>query len=644
MRSCSGERSCTSSTTMWPKDRTSSSSADGRRPPPAGVGLGSSPAGQNPTSSRARSIRSRFGPARAGARPRRGPRTVRASSTRAASAAVQGTSSSERLRGRYSDACSAGVRMPWPAAASSGPGAEEVVEQLVGGQPGPHPVEGLGKGRTSGGAGDRAPPGRAPPRRSGSSPGLRPHPGSPRRGPGRRVQLPPASGQSGDRRDPAGPSPRPSSLPGRLRMSRRNRRYWSARRRTTCCSTNRRRALWVPDRRRAWATISADSAAVQPEGRRPRTGRPRRARSGRWRVRTARAITRAMRASPFSRATVGRVGAPDPDLGHQPGDRRQGDPGLAQGGQHLLDVAEEQRVGPDHQHPLALQGEPVGVEEVGGPVQGHRRLAGAGAALDHQDAGQGRADDLVLLALDGGHDVAHVAGPGLARGRPAGRPGPPRASPSVHQAGAVRPRPVRSPTSTSAGPVAGAGEVLVLDPDDRAAPDGQVATAGQALGIEPGGPVEGLGHRGPPVHDQRLVVARPTRPAGRCGTTPPPRRPSSGSRSIRPKHRAWSPMSSWASRARLVRTTMSRSVRDWNVPPRPRSSTRLEHAVGVAPAWPRGPGGPDRGTAALPRDPVLPSTSVPSSRGVTGERLDSNGPAACRCARPTMAAGRWRLR
>ena len=109
---------------------------------------------------------------------------------------------------------------------------------------------------------------------------------------------------------------------------------------------------------------------------------------------------------------VGRAVLPDPDLGDQPGHGRQGHPGLAQRREYLLDVAEEERVGPDHQHALALEREPVGVEEVGRPVEGHGRLAGARAALDHQDAGQRGPDDLVLLALDGRDDVGHPTGPG----------------------------------------------------------------------------------------------------------------------------------------------------------------------------------------------------------------------------------------
>ena len=49
-------------------------------------------------------------------------------------------------------------------------------------------------------------------------------------------------------------------------------------------------------------------------------------------------------------------------------------------------------------------------------------------------------------------------------------------------------------------------EVLVLEAEDGAPAHGQVAAAGQALGVEAGGPVERLGHRRPPVDDQRLVV------------------------------------------------------------------------------------------------------------------------------------------
>ena len=72
------------------------------------------------------------------------------------------------------------------------------------------------------------------------------------------------------------------------------------------------------------------------------------------------------------------------------GQHRQLDAGLAEAREHLLDVAEEEPVGADHEHALALEREPVGVEQVGGAVEGDDRLAGAGAALHDEHARAGR--------------------------------------------------------------------------------------------------------------------------------------------------------------------------------------------------------------------------------------------------------------
>ena len=111
-------------------------------------------------------------------------------------------------------------------------------------------------------------------------------------------------------------------------------------------------------------------------------------RSGRWRVRTARASTLTMRTSPLSLATAGSSTPRTRTSGTRPGTVERLTPVSPERGQHLLDVAQEERVGADHQHSLALEREPVGVEEVGGAVQGHRRLARARTALDDQDAAQ----------------------------------------------------------------------------------------------------------------------------------------------------------------------------------------------------------------------------------------------------------------
>jgi hypothetical protein len=78
-----------------------------------------------------------------------------------------------------------------------------------------------------------------------------------------------------------------------------------------------------------------------------------------------------------------------------------GPPGLAEARQDLLDVAQEHRRRPDDEH--AAAGDPVAVrvEQVGGAMESDGGLAGAGAALDDQDAGERRADDPVLLGLEG---------------------------------------------------------------------------------------------------------------------------------------------------------------------------------------------------------------------------------------------------
>jgi hypothetical protein len=129
----------------------------------------------------------------------------------------------------------------------------------------------------------------------------------------------------------------------------------------------------------------------------------------------------------------------------------------------------------------------VGVEQVRGPVQGHRGLAGARPALHHQHAGRRGPDDAVLLGLDGRDDVAHPAGaPSRDRSherRLAGEP-----------ARAVRGRRVAEV------------EHLVVDGDDLAAAGAQVPAAAHALGRRRGGGVERLRRRSAPVHEQRLVL------------------------------------------------------------------------------------------------------------------------------------------
>ena len=94
--------------------------------------------------------------------------------------------------------------------------------------------------------------------------------------------------------------------------------------------------------------------------------------------------------------------------GHQIAHRHRHDARFTQRGQHLLDVAQKQARGPHQQHAGSFQALAVGVEEVGDAVQGNGCLAGSRASLDDEEALIGRADNTVLLGLDGGDDVAHV--------------------------------------------------------------------------------------------------------------------------------------------------------------------------------------------------------------------------------------------
>ena len=130
----------------------------------------------------------------------------------------------------------------------------------------------------------------------------------------------------------------------------------------------------------------------------------------RCRSRTARDSTRAIRGSPLTRATSGSRLVDAAHARVEVAGRRQHDAGLAERRQHLLDVAQEERVGPDQQHAAAGQAVAVGVEEVRRPVQRHGGLAGAGTALDDQRTRQVAADHPVLLGLDGRDDVAHPPG------------------------------------------------------------------------------------------------------------------------------------------------------------------------------------------------------------------------------------------
>jgi RNA polymerase sigma-B factor len=184
------------------------------------------------------------------------------------------------------------------------------------------------------------------------------------------------------------------------------------------------------------------------------------------------------------------LGASRVQAGEQLGDGAEHDAGLPQRGQDLADVAQERRVRPDDEY--AAPGEPVtvGVEQVGRAVQRHRRLPGAGPALHDQHPGRLRPDDPVLLALDGGDDVAHPPGTGRGhRRQQRGLAGEPRARAGPLRLGHL-----------------GQVERLVVDRDDLPQPGSQVPAPPHPLGVRGGGGVERPGGGCPPVHQQGLVL------------------------------------------------------------------------------------------------------------------------------------------
>ena len=182
---------------------------------------------------------------------------------------------------------------------------------------------------------------------------------------------------------------------------------------------------------------------------------------------------------PFEAGDLDRLGTRGGHLGHERCRRGQLDARLAERWQHLLDVAEEEAVGPHDEHALALEQEPMGVEEVGGPVERDRGLARARAALHDEHPGERRPDDLVLLGLDRGHDVAHVA-----RARPLER-------------GEQRRGAGQETVAFGAGRARDGSEQLVLQIDDATPLGDEVAPAPQSHRMAAGGPVERLRRRHP---------------------------------------------------------------------------------------------------------------------------------------------------
>ena len=172
---------------------------------------------------------------------------------------------------------------------------------------------------------------------------------------------------------------------------------------------------------------------------------------------------------------------------HEPAKSGGHGAGLAERGQHVVDVPQERLRRADEQHPAALEEVAVLVEQERRAVQRHGGLAGAGTALDHEGAGHGRTDDRVLLGLDGGDDVAHAArAAGAERGEQRAF-----ALERVPEPGLLERLDV---------------ENVVFDRRDDAALGGEVAALDDARGVGGGRGVERASGGGAPVGEQGSVI------------------------------------------------------------------------------------------------------------------------------------------
>jgi hypothetical protein len=185
----------------------------------------------------------------------------------------------------------------------------------------------------------------------------------------------------------------------------------------------------------------------------------------------------------LDRGRLRAVGPGHRDLRDQALDRPLGDVHLAQSRQHVTDEGQVRGTGADDQHPVPGQPLAVLVEQEGGAVQADGRLAGPRAALDAERLAQRRPDQVVLLGLDGGDDVAHRAD--------------------------ARPFDLGDQHTVGGGPGLGLVqqvEDLVLDRGQGASPVAEPAPDQDAVAPGRAGPVERVGEPGPPVDDHRVAL------------------------------------------------------------------------------------------------------------------------------------------
>ncbi len=156
---------------------------------------------------------------------------------------------------------------------------------------------------------------------------------------------------------------------------------------------------------------------------------------------------------------------------------------LSERRQHLLHIPQEDSARADEQHTLPLETGAVGEQQIGGAMKRDGRLPGPRSALDDEGSPEGSPDDGILLALDGGDDVAHTArAAALETGEKGGLTDKDEVA-------------ARLPV-----------EQLVFDGGKAPSPEEEVTAADDPEGIGRCGPVERLGDRSTPVDDERVAL------------------------------------------------------------------------------------------------------------------------------------------
>ena len=98
------------------------------------------------------------------------------------------------------------------------------------------------------------------------------------------------------------------------------------------------------------------------------------------------------------------------DTGDEVGDGAADHAGLAERGEHLIDVMQEACARADDQDAGIGESATVRIQQICGAMQRDSGFAGSRSALNNDHTVERRADDAILFRLNGGDDIGHLAG------------------------------------------------------------------------------------------------------------------------------------------------------------------------------------------------------------------------------------------